>query len=195
VGLKHIFMLKMAHHEVPDIAGVPVPKDETQRTHYYPAPTCCPRRSRTNRTSCGSRRGDGLQLGQQNLMCQMVHENRNSQLHLSPEHLSLALPQQGAGPQRCEPIVTKLGNRCAHYTMQPTWTSLFSTVPVTVEPTLRAFIKMRGEERINPSDNKAKRNRRTSTRSTRPTRHRWPSLSSRARAATSSFSDYLKLRR
>lgn len=153
--LHHIFMLKMAHHDVPDIAGVPVPNDKTQRTHYYASADMLPPTEPNVPYLMVHDEATDCNVGQQNLMCQMVFENRihNYTFHPDTKHLLLGnRVQDRSGANR---IITKLGNRCAHYTMQPTVDELFMHGAKNGwNPTLLAFLKMRGEERINPSDNR-----------------------------------------
>jgi len=156
VGLKHIFMLKMAHHEVPDIAGVPVPREDTQRTHFYASADMLPPQEPNEPYLMVHDEATDCNVGQMNLMCQMVHENRIHNYIFHPNTCHLLLGNRVQDRSGANRIITKLGNRCAHYTMQPTVDELFQYgARHGWNPTLLAFIKMRGEERINPSDNKA----------------------------------------
>lgn len=153
IGVQHMFQIKLSHHEVPDIAGVPVPKEETQRTHFYASADMLPPDDLKGGCLVVLDEIGDCNIAQQNLACQMVFEGRihnyvfpaNTYFFLTSNRV-----QDRSGANR---IVTKLGNRIASVTVRPTSEELFLYGAVNGwNPTVLAFIKMHGAELVNPSD-------------------------------------------
>lgn len=155
VGLAHVFRIKLSHHEVPDIAGVPVPREDTKRTHMYPSADMLPPDDLQGGLLVVIDEIGDCNVAQQNLACQMIFERRIHN-YVFPENTFFFLTsnrvQDRSGANR---IVTKLGNRGAHFTVAPTPDELFDYgARNNWNPTVLAFIKMHGGERINPNDNR-----------------------------------------
>jgi len=153
LGLSHIFMLKLSHHDVPDVAGVPVPDDEDKRTHFYASADMLPASDLTGGVFMVHDETTDQNIAQQNLTCQMVFEGKIHNYDF-PENTFHFLTgnrvQDKSGANR---LVTKLGNRVAIITVTPTPDELFQYGAMNGwNPTVLAFIKMKGNEQINPSD-------------------------------------------
>lgn len=151
ISLPNIWMIKAAHHEVYDFAGVPVAIHDIKRTLMYPSGDMLPPEN-VPHLMVIDEIGD-CNVQQQNLVCQMIFEKRlhnyvfapGTKFFLTTNRLS---DRSGAGN-----IVTKLGNRCATATLAPTSDELFNYgVRHGWNPIILAFIKRHGPERINPSD-------------------------------------------
>lgn len=154
-GLQHTFRIKLSHHEVPDVAGVPVPREDTRRTHFYASYDMLPPDDLTGGLLVVLDEIGDCNIAQQNLACQMVFERRIHNFEFPPDtyfFLTSNRVQDRSGAQR---IVTKLGNRIAWYTVDPTSDELFDYGTRNGwNPVVLAFIKMHGMEKLNPNDNK-----------------------------------------
>lgn len=153
VGLQHQFMIKLSHHEVPDVAGVPVPKEETQRTHFYASADMLPPDDVKGGMLVTCDEAGDCNISQQNLLCQFVYEGRIHNYTFPPNTKFLLTSNRVSDRSGSNRIVTKLGNRVAWYTVAPTPDELFEYGAMHGwNPTVLAFIKMHGGELINPSD-------------------------------------------
>lgn len=155
LNLKHIFRIKLSHHEVPDIAGVPVPREDTKRTHFYASADMLPPDDLVGGLLVTLDEAGDCNVAQQNLICQMVFERRIHNYVFPADtyfFLTSNRVQDRSGANR---IVTKLGNRIASFTVAPTPDELFNYgARNNWNATVLAFIKMHGGERINPNDNR-----------------------------------------
>jgi hypothetical protein len=153
LGYQHGFMLKMSHHDVTDVAGIPVPLHDIKRSMFYPSCDMLPPSDITGGVLNTIDEVGDCNISQQNLICQMVFEGRiHSYVFPSPTKFLLTSNRVSdrSGSNR---IVTKLGNRCAVMTLLPTVDNLFNYGSANGwNPVLLAFLKMHGAERINPED-------------------------------------------
>jgi len=155
-GLAHQFMIKLAHHEVPDVAGVPVARDDTKRTHFYPSADMLPPEGLTGGLLFTSDETGDCNVSQQNLLCQMVFEKRVHTYEFPPNTKFFMTSNRVADRSGANRIATKLGNRAATITLRPTPDELFMYgAKAGWNAHVLAFVKMKGSERINPSDNRA----------------------------------------
>lgn len=156
LGYKHYFQIKLSHHDVPDVAGVPVARDDTRRTHFYPSADVLPPDDLTGGlVVCLDEAGD-MNIAQQNLACQMVFEGGIHTYKFPPNTVFFLTSNRVEDRSGAGRIVTKLANRLASMTLVPTTDELVMYGAAHGwNPMVLAFIKMHGNERINPSDNKA----------------------------------------
>jgi hypothetical protein len=156
LGFKHQFTIKLSHHDVPDVAGVPVPRDDTQRTHFYPSADMLPPSDLEGGMLVTIDEIGDCNVAQQNLACQMIFEGGIHTYKFPKDTYFLLTSNRVSDRSGANRIVTKLGNRCATYTVDPTPDELFTYGAMNNwNPTVLAFIKMKGAERINPSDQRA----------------------------------------
>ena len=153
LGYRHQFILKLSHHDVPDVAGVPVPLHEIKRTMFYPSADMLPPDDLDGPCLVTLDEAGDCNIAQQNLLCQIVLENQihSYQFHADTKYLLTSnRVSDRSGSNR---IVTKLGNRTAWMTLLPTVDGLFEFGAAHGwNPVLLAFLKMHGAERINPED-------------------------------------------
>lgn len=156
LGYKHYFQIKLSHHDVPDVAGVPVARDDTRRTHFYPSADMLPPDDLTGGlVVCLDEAGD-LNIAQQNLACQMVFEGGIHTYKFPPNTVFFLTSNRVEDRSGAGRIVTKLANRLASMTLVPTTDELIMYGATNGwNPMTLAFLKMHGDERINPSDNRA----------------------------------------
>lgn len=156
LGKKHYFQIKLSHHDVPDVAGVPVPREDTRRTHFYASADMLPPEDlKGGLVVCLDEVGD-CNVAQQNLVCQMVFEGGIHNYSFPPGTVFVLTSNRVEDRSGAGRIVTKLGNRCASLTVMPTSDEVFVYgTQHGWNPTTLAFIKMHGDEPINPSDNRA----------------------------------------
>jgi hypothetical protein len=155
LGLEHIFMLKMAHHDVVDIAGVPVPNETTKRTHFYASGDMLPPDDGKPYLVVLDEFGDCAEP-QQNLGCQMVLELRTHNYEFHPDTKFLLTSNRIHDKSGARRIVTKLLNRVARSTLIPHIDEVFNYGATKGwNPISLAFLKMHGAERVNPSDTRA----------------------------------------
>lgn len=154
-NLRNEFIIKLAHHEVTDVAGVPVARDDTRRTHFYPSADMLPPEDLTGGLLFTSDETGDLNISQQNLLCQMVFEKRLHNFEFPQRTKFFLTSNRVSDRSGANRIVTKLGNRVASITLAPTPDELVTYGAANGwNPMVLAFVKMRGGERINPSDNR-----------------------------------------
>lgn len=154
MGLKHKFRIKLSHHDVPDIAGVPVPESD-KRTHFYPSADMLPPDDLTGGLLVVLDEIGDCNVAQQNLACQMVFEGGIHTYKFPPDTYFLLTSNRVSDRSGAQRIVTKLGNRGGSCTLQPTIDEVFEYGAAHGwNPSVLAFIKMHGAEPINPSDNR-----------------------------------------
>lgn len=152
VGLKHVFRTKLSHHDVPDVAGVPVPSRETMMTHFFPSADMLPKSDLKGGCLMVLDEIGDCNVSQQNLACQMVFEGKIHNYTFPENTYFLLTSNRVADRSGANRIVTKLGNRVAILTLDPAPDELFDYGAHNGwNPTLLAFIKMHGGERINPN--------------------------------------------
>jgi hypothetical protein len=153
LGYQHQFMIKLSHHDVPDIAGVPVPIHDIKRSMFYPSADMLPPSDLTGGLLTTLDEIGDCNIAQQNLACQMVFE-RAIHSYTFPQGTKFLLTSNRVSDRSgSNRIVTKLGNRCAVMTLIPTVDNLFNYGSANGwNPVLLAFLKMHGAERINPED-------------------------------------------
>lgn len=157
LGMAGVFMIKLSHHDVPDVAGVPVPREDTKRTHFYASADMLPPEDGKARLVVIDEVGD-CNVAQQNLACQMVFELAIHNYKFAPGTKFLLTSNRVQDRSGANRIVTKLGNRCAIITLAPTPDNLFDYGARNGwNPTVLAFLKMHGSEAINPNDTRAAR--------------------------------------
>lgn len=155
LGLQHQFMLKLSHHDVPDVAGVPVPEDD-KRTHFYPSADMLPPDDLTGGLLMTHDEVGDQNVAQMNLTCQMVFEGRVHTYEFPRDTYHFLTSNRVSDRSGANRIVTKLANRGAMITLVPTPEELFYYGATNGwNPLVLAFIKMHGNERINPSDERA----------------------------------------
>lgn len=152
-SLKHIFQLKLAHHDVPDVAGIPVPNHENKRTYFYPSGDMLPDSDLKGGCLFVLDEIGDCNISQQNLACQLVFENRLHHWRAPERTFYLLTSNRVSDRSGANRIVTKLGNRVAFFTLEPTVQELFDYGVVNGwNPILLAFLKQHGNERINPNN-------------------------------------------
>lgn len=153
LGFRHQFIIKASHHEVTEIQGLPVPSEETKLTHYYPSADMLPPQDLEGGQLVTWDECADYNVSQQNLVCQAIFEGRFHNYVFAPNTYFLLTSNRVADRSGANRIVTKLGNRCASITMQPTVDELFNYGAMHGwNPALLAFLKLKGPEQINPSD-------------------------------------------
>lgn len=155
MGRQHTWTIKLSHHEVPDVAGVPVAREDTRRTHFYASADMLPPDSvKSGLLVVIDEVGDCNQ-SQQNLICQWVFENRMHSYSFPSDTIFFLTSNRVADRSGANRIVTKLGNRVAMATVRPTVDELgMYGMRHGWNPVLLAFLKMHGDERITPQDNR-----------------------------------------
>lgn len=155
LGVKHIFQIKLSHHDVPDVAGVPVPHEDDQRTHFYASADMLPPTDLSGGLLFVLDEVGDCNIAQQNLACQFVFEERIHNWIAPPDTYFLLTSNRVEDRSGANRIVTKLGNRVASITVAPQPDELFMYGAKNGwNPHVLAFIKMHGAERINPNDTK-----------------------------------------
>lgn len=155
MGLAHSFMCKFSHHEVPEIAGLPVPDHATRLTHYYPSADMLPPSDLKGGTLWTHDEFTDQNVSQMNLTCQILYENGLHTYQCPEDTYHFLTGNRVSDRSGANRILTKLGNRGALITVVPTTDELFMYGALNGwNPVVLAFIKMHGNERINPSDNR-----------------------------------------
>lgn len=153
LGVQHQFMIKLSHHDVPDVAGVPVPLHDIKRTMFYPSADMLPPDDLEGGLLVTLDEIGDCNVSQQNLACQMVFEHGIHSYHFPENTKFLLTTNRVSDRSGANRIVTKLANRCASMTLVPTVDDLFNYGASNGwNPVLLAFLKMHGAERINPED-------------------------------------------
>ncbi len=156
MGLAHRFMIKPGHHENIDFHGLPVPNHTDHTTEMYPSACLLP---------ASDLKGGVLLIGDelpdsatmvQNLWCQLMFEGGLHNYVLPENTYILNTGNRVADRSGANRIVTKLANRCARFTLEPTVQELFDYgATMGWAPSVLAFLKLRGDDPINPNDKKA----------------------------------------
>jgi hypothetical protein len=153
LGYQHGFMLKLSHHDVTDVAGIPVPLHDLKRSMFYPSSDMLPPSDLEGGLFMTLDEVGDCNISQQNLLCQFVFEGRVHSYTFPRPTKFLLTSNRVADRSGSNRIVTKLGNRCAVLTLLPTVDNLFSYGAANGwNPVLLAYLKMHGAERINPED-------------------------------------------
>lgn len=153
-GLAHQFIIKLSHHEVVDVAGVPVPNEETKRTHFYASADMLPPENMDGGMLFTLDEVGDQNIAQQNLTCQFVYEGRIHNWTASNNTFFLLTTNRVADRSGANRIITKLNNRIAVVTLRPHPDELFTYGAYHGwNPTLLAYIKTVSGEPINPSKN------------------------------------------
>ncbi len=159
LALEHRYMVKPGHHEPYDFHGLPVPHHETKQTFFYPSGDLLP--PQDLKGGCLFVLDEGLDATTpiQNLECQLIFE-KGLHCYMCPEQTKFIITgnrvSDRSGAQR---MLTKLGNRAAIITLKPTVQELFDYgVSQDWAPSVLAFLKLRGDDQINPNDRKTKDN-------------------------------------
>lgn len=153
INVTHRYMTKPSHHETVDFHGLPVPNHTTMTTEMYPSGCLLP----------DSRLEGGclLVLDElpdsptmvQNLCCQLMFEGGLHNYRLPDKTFIFATGNRVADRSGANRIVSKLGNRCAWFTLEPTVQELFDYgVSQGWAPSVLAFLKLRGNDPINPDE-------------------------------------------
>jgi hypothetical protein len=152
-GLAHTFQLKMSHHEVYELAGLPVPDHTTKLTHQYPSGDMLPPSDLTGGLLMLHDEVSDQNVPQMNVTCQMVYEQGLHNYRFPHRTKHLLTGNRVSDRSGANRIITKLGNRGGIITMVPTTEELFTHGAMNGwNPSVLAFIKMHGNEKINPSD-------------------------------------------
>ncbi len=152
-GLAHQFIIKLGHHEVYEVAGLPVPNEATKRTHFYPSADILPPEDLVGGLLFTSDESGDLTISQQNLLCQLIHERRLHSWAAPLRTFFFITSNRVADRSGANRTITKLNNRIARATMRPIPDETFTYGAYNGwNPTLLAFIKTVGGELINPSD-------------------------------------------
>lgn len=153
--LAHRFQIKKSHHDVPEIAGLPVPDHKTRLTHYYPSADMLPPSDLTGGLLFVHDETSDENTSQQNLTCQFIYENGLHSYRCPDNTYHFLTGNRVSDRSGANRIVMKLGNRCALITVIPTVDELFAYGSANGwNIMVLAFLKMHGNERINPSDNR-----------------------------------------
>jgi len=153
LAYQHGWITKLSHHDVPDVAGVPVPQHDIKRTLFYPSADMLPPDNLEGGLLVTLDEIGDCNISQQNLACQMVLENGIHGYQFPEDTRFLLTSNRVADRSGSNRIVTKLGNRVASATLVPNVDDLFDHGAANGwNPVLLAFLKMHGAERINPED-------------------------------------------
>lgn len=153
LGLKHRFIIKPGHHDPIDFQGLPVPDHTSKMSYFYPSGDLLPPPDLEG--GCLvilDEMSDSPQMVQ-NLCCQWVYEDGLHSYRNPPNTVFLLTGNRVADRSGAQRVVTKLGNRVAWFTLAPTVDELFDYgVSQGWNPTVLAFLKLRGGDPINPND-------------------------------------------
>jgi len=153
MGLAHRFQLKKSHHDVPEIAGLPVPDHTTRLTHYYPSADMLPPSDLVGGLLFVHDETSDENQSQQNLTCQFVYEDGLHSYRCPPQTYHFLTGNRVSDRSGANRIITKLGNRVVLLTVILTPDESFVYGANNGwNPAVLAFIKMHGNETINPSD-------------------------------------------
>lgn len=153
MGLAHSFMLKMSHHETYEVAGLQVPDHKDRVTRQYPSIDMLPPLDLAGGLLFTHDEFTDQNVSQMNFTCQLIHENGGHNFHLPADTFHFLTGNRVSDRSGANRIISKEGNRMALLTVIPTtdeW--FFYGAEMGFNPTVLAFIKMHGNERINPSD-------------------------------------------
>lgn len=155
MGLQHIFQLKLSHHEVHEVAGLPVPDHSDKLTHQYPSADMLPPLDLKGGLLFVHDEFTDHNVPQSNFTCQLVYENGGHNFTLPSDTYHFMTGNRVSDRSGANRILTKEGNRIAIITCIPTVDELFQYGAENGwNPVVLAFLKMHGMERINPGDNR-----------------------------------------
>ncbi len=153
LGYQHIYMIKPGHHDVLDFQGLPVPDHEHKVTRFYPSGDLLPPFNlKGGCLMVLDEAGDSM-VPIQNLLCQMVNELGLHSYKFPTPTKFLMTTNRAADRSGANRILTKLANRVAWFTLEPTVNELvMHGMKTGWNPTVLAFLKQRGAESINPDN-------------------------------------------
>lgn len=153
LGLQHIYMIKPGHHDVLDFQGLPVPDHKKKATFFYPSGDLLPPYDLQGGCLMVLDEAGDCPVPVQNLLCQMTLEGGLHSYQFPENTKFLLTANRVADRSGANRIVTKLGNRVAWFTLEPTVSELVTYgMKSGWNPTVLAFLKQRGGEQINPND-------------------------------------------
>lgn len=152
INVQHMFMLKPSHHEPVDFY-LPVPDHSTHTVHFYPSDTLLPTADLKGGCLVVWDEAADAAVPMQNMMCQAIFENQLHGYDFPPRTYHLLTFNRVADRAGANRIVTKLGNRLGKVTLRPTSGELFDYgVRNNWNPMVLAFLKLLGDDPINPND-------------------------------------------
>lgn len=153
LGLKHLFMIKPGHHDPIDFQGIPVPNHETKLTHFYASGDLLPKHDLKGGVLMVLDETADCTTPIQNLLCQMVFEGGLHSYTFPERTFFLLTANRAADRSGANRIITKLGNRVAWFTLDPTKEELINHgMRNGWNATVMAFLRERGDDPINPTD-------------------------------------------
>lgn len=157
LGVAHRFLIKPGHHEPYDFHGLPVPNHEDKATYFYPSADLLPPSDlKGGVLFVLDEVGDAL-TPIQNLCCQLVYEGGLHCYRVPENTFFLLTANRVADRSGAQRIVTKLANRVARFTLEPTVEELVDYgMSQGWAPSVLAFLKLLGRDPINPNDTKKK---------------------------------------
>lgn len=153
LAIKHRFVLKPGHHDVVDFQGCPVPSHEDKRTYFYPSADLLPPSDLQGGCVMVWDEIADAPTPNQNLCCQGIFEGGLHGYKFPENTVHFLTANRVSDRSGANRIVTKLGNRVAWYTLDPTIEELYRHgVEMGWDPQVLSFIKLRGADPINPND-------------------------------------------
>lgn len=153
LGYKARFIIKPGHHDVVDFGGVPVPMHDSETTKFFPSMDLLPPAAFEGGVLVVIDELPDAMVPNQNLMCQWIFE-KGMHGYKFPENTKFFITgnrvADRAGASR---LVTKIGNRMAMLTLEPTtdeWVQ--HGYRNGFNPSVLAFIGKMGNVPINPND-------------------------------------------
>lgn len=163
LGLEHSFIIKPGHHDPIDFQGVPVPDHTSRMTHFFPSGDLLPPPDlKGGCLMIWDEVSDSAQAIQ-NLICQAVFEGGLHGYVFPKDTYHFLTGNRVADKSGAQRVVTKLGNRVGWFTLEPQIDEVFDYgLNHGWEPSVLAFLKLRGGDPVNPND-RAKDGRRIPT--------------------------------
>lgn len=156
IGVLNRFIIKPGHHEPFDFHGLPVPNHTDRTTDFYPSSDLLPKPTLTG--GClmiWDEIGDAM-VPIQNLVCQAIFEGGLHGYRFPENTYHFLTANRVSDRSGSNRIVTKLANRCARFTLEPEVDELFDFgIRNDWAPSVLAFLKLRGNDPVNPNDKKA----------------------------------------
>lgn len=157
LGLRNRFIIKAAHHDVVDFGGVPVPDLVNKVTHFYPSADLLPPTDLKGGCLMVWDEAADCPVAIQNMICQAVFEGGLHGYRFPEDTFHFLTGNRVADRSGANRVVTKLGNRVAWQTLVPLKDEVFEYgISSGWNPTVLAFLKLKGDEPINVNDRKNK---------------------------------------
>lgn len=163
MGLQHRFIIKPGHHDPIDFQGVPVPDHTEKMTFFYPSGDLLPPSDLVGGCLMVWDETSDCVQAVQNLICQGVFEGGLHGYKFPKDTYHFLTGNRVSDRSGSQRVVTKLGNRVGWFTLEPTTTEVFDYgLRMGWNASVLAFLKLHGEDPINPND-KEKEGRRRPT--------------------------------